>query len=977
MRTLTAPPWYGLLALALAASCTSDNPIAPEPPAAPQGPRLVMNAVGDPVTFCNPAVITIRDLATAVPYPSSITVDGLPPGTYAVTATIKNFTHPFPADVDMVLVGPGGQKVMLMSDANGILNQFHNLTLTFDDDAAAFVPAGFPSMSSGTYKPSNYGTTADVPPGGIPAGPYSAELAVFGGTPLNGTWSLYVWDDAFINNKPINGGWCVNFTPLDPSPTAHAGGPYHATAGVELTLSGTGSSDPDNDIASYDWDFGDGTTGTGATPSHTYASGGTYTVTLTVTDAAGFTGTATATVTVFPVGTYCNPARINIVDDNPASLYPSTITVVNGLTGSFKITVAVNGIFHPHATDLDMLLVGPGGQNVMLMSDVAGAADLQNATLTFDDAASGQIPNIPGGLVVTGTYRPTNHLVPDALPAPAPTAPHGSALAVFSGTNSNGTWRLFIRDHFNVVGGNGAVTGGWCLTMTATNSAPAANAGGPYTGEEGSPITFDGTGSTDPDNNIATYTWAFGDGTTGSGATAQHSYVSGGTYTVTLTVTDADDAASTATATVTVADVAPTATFTAPAAVAEGAVASIALTSPSAAEARYAFDCGAGYGAIGSSSSAACPTSDNGPLTVRGRVVDAGIDDLFTEYSATLNVTNVAPTAVFANNGPVSEGTAFQLSLGNASDVAADLAAGLSFVFDCGSGYRAPGAATTVSCPTTDNGDVQVRAKVVDKDGGESEYQATVTVTNVPPVVTSIALPSGPIAVNTPLTLGAAFTDPGTGDTHTGSFELGAGGPVVPGTIASGSLSATVSFAQPGVYTIIARVADDDGGEGSRSSASGIPAFVVVYDPSGSFVTGGGWINSPAGAYAAEPTFAGKASFGFVAKYKPGASTPSGNTEFQFKAGELNFKSASYEWLVVSAAHAKYKGEGTINGGGSYGFMLTAIDGDRKDSGDPDEFRIKIWDLSSGAVVYDNKMGDADDAPSGTALGGGSIVIHR
>jgi hypothetical protein len=186
-----------------------------------------------------------------------------------------------------------------------------------------------------------------------------------------------------------------------------------------------------------------------------------------------------------------------------------------------------------------------------------------------------------------------------------------------------------------------------------------------------------------------------------------------------------------------------------------------------------------------------------------------------------------------------------------------------------------------------------------------------------------------------------------------------------------------VSFAQPGVYTIIARVADDDGGEGSRSSASGIPAFVVVYDPSGSFVTGGGWINSSAGAYAADPTFTGKASFGFVAKYKPGATTPSGNTEFQFKAGDLTFTSTSYEWLVVSAAHAKYKGEGTINGGGSYGFMLTAVDGDRKDGGDPDEFRIKIWDLSSGAVVYDNKMGDADDSPSGTALGGGSIVIHR
>lgn len=966
-----------LVTLLVATGCTDSVLTAPEPPT--RQPRFVLNAVGDPVTFCNPAVITIRDNTTAVPYPSSITVGGVAPGTYAVTATIKNFTHPFPADVDMVLVGPGGQKVMLMSDANGILNQFHNLTLTFDDDAAAFVPAGFPSMSSGTYKPSNYGTTADVPPGGSPAGPYSSELAVFGGTPLNGTWSLYVWDDAFINNKPINGGWCVNFTPIDPDPTAHAGGPYHVTAGVELTLNGTGSSDPDNDIASYDWDFGDGTTGTGATPSHTYASGGTYTVTLTVTDAGGVTSTATSTATVFPVGTYCNPARINIVDDNPASLYPSTITVVNGLTGSFKITAAVKGIFHPHAVDLDMLLVGPGGQNVMLMSDVAGAADLQNATLTFDDAASGQIPNIPGGLVTTGTYRPTNHHLGDALPAPAPAAPHGSALAVFSGTNSNGTWRLFIRDDLTVVGGNGAVTGGWCLTMTATNSAPAANAGGPYTGEEGSPITFDGSASTDPENNIDTYTWDFGDGNTGSGATVQHTYANGGTYTVTLTVTDADGASSSASTTATVSHVAPTATFNAPAAVTEGSSVTMSLTSPSLADTRYAFDCGSGYGPIGSSSSAACPTTDDGSLPVRAKVVDASIDQLFTEYGGTVTVTNVAPAALFANSGPVSEGLSFVLTLSDPSDVFADVAAGLAFAFDCGAGagYAQPSDAPSALCPTSDNRDIAVRAKVMDKDGGVSEYSATITVTNVPPRVTSIALPLGPIAVNTPVTLGATFTDPGVADTHTGSFDLGVGGPDVAGSVSSGSLTATVTFAQPGVYTIVARVTDDDGGVGSLSSASTVPAFVVVYDPSGSFVTGGGWITSPTGAYAPEPSFTGKASFGFVAKYKPGASVPSGNTEFQFKAGALSFTSTSYEWLVVSGSRARYKGEGTVNGGGRYGFMLTAVDGDRQGSEAADRFRIKIWDVASGATVYDNKMDEADESDSATALGGGSIVIHK
>ena len=93
----------------------------------------------------------------------------------------------------------------------------------------------------------------------------------------------------------------------------------------------------------------------------------------------------------------------------------------------------------------------------------------------------------------------------------------------------------------------------------------------------------------------------------------------------------------------------------------------------------------------------------------------------------------------------------------------------------------------------------------------------------------------------------------------------------------------------PGVYLIIATVIVDDG-----------------------------WIWSPAGTYAADPSLTGKANFGFMSKYKKGASEPTGQTEFQFKAGDLDFHSSSYEWLVVAGANAKYKGVGTINGEGDY-----------------------------------------------------------
>ncbi len=157
------------------------------------------------------------------------------------------------------------------------------------------------------------------------------------------------------------------------------------------------------------------------------------------------------------------------------------------------------------------------------------------------------------------------------------------------------------------------------------------------------------------------------------------------------------------------------------------------------------------------------------------------------------------------------------------------------------------------------------------------------------------------------------------------------------------------------------------------ATSSCVTAYIVVYDPDAGFVTGGGWIQSPAGAYTPENSgdanVTGRANFGFVAKYKKGATVPTGSTEFQFQAGSLNFHSNDYEWLVVAGSKAMYKGTGTVNGVGGYSFILTAIDGS------PDRLRMKI--RNSGGVLYDNQHGADDDGTASTVLSGGSIVIHR
>jgi hypothetical protein len=171
-------------------------------------------------------------------------------------------------------------------------------------------------------------------------------------------------------------------------------------------------------------------------------------------------------------------------------------------------------------------------------------------------------------------------------------------------------------------------------------------------------------------------------------------------------------------------------------------------------------------------------------------------------------------------------------------------------------------------------------------------------------------------------------------------------------------------------------VTDQCGASATATQVAGLDAMIVVYDPNAGFVTGGGWINSPAGAYTPAPSMTGKANFGFVSKYKKGATAPTGETEFQFKAGDLNFHSTSYDWLVISGAKAQYKGLGMINGAGSYGFLLSAIDGEMSGGGGKDKFRIKITDKATGLVVYDNQLGAPDTSAATTALGGGSVVLQ-
>jgi len=170
-----------------------------------------------------------------------------------------------------------------------------------------------------------------------------------------------------------------------------------------------------------------------------------------------------------PTGTFCNTSAITIPTSGTATPYPSDIAV-SGLTGTItKVTVDINQISHSFPNDVDILLVGPGGQKVMLMSDAGGQEEtpIVNVDLTFDDAAATQLPD--EGQITSGTYQPTDFQAGETMPPPAPAGPYGTALSAFNGQNPNGTYSLYVFDDFT--GDGGMIAGGWCLNIT-TDTMP-------------------------------------------------------------------------------------------------------------------------------------------------------------------------------------------------------------------------------------------------------------------------------------------------------------------------------------------------------------------------------------------------------------------------------------------------------------------------------------------------------------------------
>jgi hypothetical protein len=469
-------------------------------------------------------------------------------------------------------------------------------------------------------------------------------------------------------------------------------------------------------------------------------------------------------------------ATKNDLDSDAVSL--TFVWKVNGVTKrTFSSPSALSDTF-------DLSVAGNGSKGDAVTVDVTPNDGLFDGTAAADSATI--VNSAPSATVLLNDHSPKTN---DTLTATASKADaDGDAVGLTFVWKVNGvTKRTFsspsaLSDTFDLsAGGNGSkgdavtvdvtpsdgtVNGTAAADLaTVANSAPSVTLNGLTSAGEGGTNTYT---FTTHDDDSDTLSFAGGYPTCGTGGSLQGSPVIGdGTFdcrfpdgpagpVVAIKVTDGTAESNEATRSVSVANVAPSATLSNNGPVDEGSVATVSFSNQSdpsgadtAAGFHYAYSCSNGdlssatYAGSGSSASTTCTYGD-GPSdhTVKARIIDRDGGD--SEYTTSVHVRNVDPTATLSNHGPVDEGSAATVSFSNQSDPSgADTAAGFHYAYSCSNGdlsgatYAGSGSSASTTCTYGDGpSDHTVKARIIDRDGGYSEYTTSVHVVNVDPIVT-------------------------------------------------------------------------------------------------------------------------------------------------------------------------------------------------------------------------------------------------
>jgi len=319
-------------------------------------------------------------------------------------------------------------------------------------------------------------------------------------------------------------------------------------------------------------------------------------------------------------------------------------------------------------------------------------------------------------------------------------------------------------------------------------------------------VTFNASGSYDPDGYIVSYSWDFGDGNTATGVTASHSYPASGTYNVTLTVTDNDGATDSITATKTVRNKSPVAIFTeSDHTVYNGDVITFNAADsydPDGTIVSYSWDFGDGNTATGVTVSHAY--ADNGSYVVTLTVTDN--DGATDSAHATKTIMNRHPVAIFTESAHTvysSENIHFDASESHDPDGTI-----VSYSWDFGDGNTATGVTASHSYPAS--GTYTVTLTVTDNDGATDSITATKTVMNRPPVA-SFTETAEVVDTEEAISFDASDSSDPDGYIVDYSWDFG------DGTQGTG-VSVQHAYSQDGTYTVILTVTDNDGATNSTEA---------------------------------------------------------------------------------------------------------------------------------------------------------------
>ncbi|MCM3871575.1 MAG: S8 family serine peptidase, partial [Pyrinomonadaceae bacterium] len=404
--------------------------------------NFVTGALGATAT----ATYSSGNIAVPIPDVSSVEVPINITDTGSVTdvnAKVR-LNHTFDGDLVIELIGPDGTSVTLSQNRGGSganygsgANDCSGTHTVFDDAAATAISAGT-SPFAGSFRP-------------------ESPLSAFNGKSLNGLWKLRISDTAALDVGTIG---CVQLeitrqrfvccgvsgTPqisagpatlvnescppdndaIDPGESVTVNLSLTnigdgATGNLVATLQtggGVGSPSPPQSYGVLTPSPGPGETGTRDFSFTASGScGGTITATWQLQDGVINLGTVTKTFVLGVVSnsttTFATPGAITIPASGtgastgaPATPYPSNITVAGVVGTVSKVTVTLKNMNHTFPDDVDVLLVGPGGQKLLLMSDAGGTGDIVNNTYTFDDAAAATMTD--AGPLASGTFKPSN-----------------------------------------------------------------------------------------------------------------------------------------------------------------------------------------------------------------------------------------------------------------------------------------------------------------------------------------------------------------------------------------------------------------------------------------------------------------------------------------------------------------------------------------------------------------------------------------